>query len=105
MKYLAAYVLARLGGAENPDKELVKKIIESAGCNCDDTALDSMVSALSGKGLDDVIAEGMSKLSVVGGGSTAPTAAPTEAAPAAEAQPEKKEEEEVEVGGFDDLFG
>ena len=107
MKYIAAYLLAQLGGDASPSIEKVTKILESVGIQVDGAALDALLAKLNGKDIAELIKEGSSKLAVVGGGSAAPAAGgAAAAAPAEEKKEEKKEEEEVEMaGGFDDLFG
>ncbi|KAK8893883.1 60S acidic ribosomal protein P2 [Tritrichomonas musculus] len=107
MKYIAAYLLAQLGGDASPSKDKITKILESVGIQVDGAALDALLSKLSGKDTAELIKEGSSKLAVVGGGGAAAApAAGGAAAPAEEKKEEKKEEEEVEMaGGFDDLFG
>ncbi|KAK8888593.1 60S acidic ribosomal protein P2 [Tritrichomonas musculus] len=108
MKYIAAYLLAQLGGDENPGKDKIKKILESVGIAPEDQTIDALLGKLQGKNITELIAEGSSKLAVVGGGSAGgAAAAPAQGAAATEEKKEeKKEEEEVEMaGGFDDLFG
>lgn len=39
MRYVAAYLLAALGGNESPDAKAIKKILESVGIEADDTRL------------------------------------------------------------------
>lgn len=46
MRYVAAYLLAALGGNENPDAKDIKKILESVGIETDDTRLDKVHSHL-----------------------------------------------------------
>ena len=105
MKYIAAYLLAQIGGCATPDAAKITSILESVGITPDAAAIDALLGKFEGKNVDELIAEGSSKLAVVGGGAAAPAAAG--AAPAAAAEEEKKEEEEVVemAGGFDDLFG
>ena len=105
MKYIAAYLLAKLGGDENPSASKIKSILESVGAQCDDSTVDALLKKLEGKDIQALISEGSSKLAVVGGGSAAPAAG---SGPAAEEKKEEKKEEEEVVelaGGFDDLFG
>lgn len=108
MRVVAAYLLAVLGGNENPDKAAVKKILDSVGATADDAQLDKVISELKGKDLDALIAEGSKKISAVpvgggGGGAAAPAAAAGGAAPKAEEKKEdkKKKEESEESGGAD----
>ncbi|XP_076879203.1 large ribosomal subunit protein P2 [Brachyhypopomus gauderio] len=98
MRYVAAYLLAALGGKENPSASDIKKILESVGIEAEATRMDKVISELAGKKVEDVIAQGYSKLaSVPAGGAVAvaTSAAPSAggaAAPAAAAAEEKKEE-------------
>lgn len=47
MRYVAAYLLAALGGNENPEAKDIKKILDSVGIEADDTRLDKVqISAL-----------------------------------------------------------
>ncbi|XP_051559045.1 60S acidic ribosomal protein P2-like isoform X9 [Myxocyprinus asiaticus] len=109
MRYVAAYLLAALGGKESPSTGDIKKILESVGIEADNTRMDRVVSELNGKNVEEVIAQGFSKLaSVPSGGavavssSAAPTAGGSTAAPAVE---EKKEEKKEESEESDDDMG
>ena len=81
MKYLSAYLLSSLSG-ETPTGASVEKILKSVGAEVDSARVSSLIKALEGKSLDEVVAEGMSKMASmptggapsVGGGS-APAAA------------------------------
>ena len=105
MKYIAAYLLAQLGGDASPSKDKINQILSSVGIQADDAAIDALLQKLSGKDVAELIKEGTSKLAVVGGGAAAAPAGGAAAA-AEEKKEEKKEEEEVVemAGGFDDLF-
>lgn len=46
MRYVAAYLLAALGGNANPEAKDIKKILESVGIEADDTRLDKVQSGL-----------------------------------------------------------
>lgn len=54
MRYVAAYLLARLGGNDNPDASDIKKILESVGAEVDEGKLQHVVSELRGKDIDEV---------------------------------------------------
>lgn len=54
MRYVAAYLLACLGGNESPSAEDIKKILEKVGVNVDDEKLDKVVSELNGKDINEV---------------------------------------------------
>uniref|UniRef100_A0A8P4KH45 Large ribosomal subunit protein P2 n=1 Tax=Dicentrarchus labrax TaxID=13489 RepID=A0A8P4KH45_DICLA len=58
MRYVAAYLLAALGGNDNPEAKDIKKILESVGIEADDTRLGKVISELSGKNVNEVIATG-----------------------------------------------
>merc|ERR1712135_216855 len=73
MRYVAAYLLAQLGGNDAPDAAAIKAILGSVGV--DEEKLNKVISELSGKAIDDVLAEGKEKLaSVPSGGGAAPAA-------------------------------
>lgn len=42
MRYVAAYLLAALGGNENPEAKDIKKILESVGIEADNTRLEKV---------------------------------------------------------------
>lgn len=97
MRYVAAYLLATLGGNEQPTVADVKKILSSVGIDSDDARAEELISKLSGKTIESVIAEGSGKLaSMPAGGAAAPAAAAPAASSSAPAKAEKKEEKKEE---------
>nr|ACM08634.1 60S acidic ribosomal protein P2 [Salmo salar] len=98
MRYVAAYLLAVLGGNTSPSSQNIKDILGSVGIEADDQRLAKVISELMGKDINEVLNAGMSKLaSVPVGGAVAVSAAGGSAvvAPgAAPASEEKKKEEE-----------
>ncbi|KAK7466476.1 60S acidic ribosomal protein P2 [Stygiomarasmius scandens] len=101
MKHIAAYLLLQLGGNSSPSAADIKKVLGAVGIEADDERLDKLVSELEGKDINELIAEGNSKLaSVPSGGAVAASGGAGGAAPAAaaaeEAKEEKKEEEKEE---------
>lgn len=70
MRYIAAYLLAALGGNAAPDAAAVKAILDSVGVSTDDASLDKVIAELKGKTIEEVIADGSEKLASVpsGGG-------------------------------------
>ena len=54
MRYVAAYLLANLGGNDSPSAKDIKKILESVGVNVDDEKLNKVVSELDGKDINEV---------------------------------------------------
>ncbi|XP_075876836.1 large ribosomal subunit protein P2-like [Nelusetta ayraudi] len=109
MRYVAAYLLASLGGNENPNAKDIKKILDSVGIEADDTRLTKVISELEGKNVDEVIASGFGKLASMPAGGAAAVA--TSAAPgsggaaAPAAAEEKKEEKKEESEASDDDMG
>ncbi|XP_071946270.1 uncharacterized protein [Antedon mediterranea] len=102
MRYVAAYLLATLGGNNNPNAKDIKKILASVGIDAEEDKLDRVIEELQGKDINEVIAEGQSKLASVpsgggaasgGGGGAAAGGGGGEAA-AEEKKEEKKEESE-----------
>ncbi|RUP45033.1 60s acidic ribosomal protein-domain-containing protein [Jimgerdemannia flammicorona] len=101
MKHLAAYLLLTLGGNSNPSSKDIKKVLSSVGIEADNERLESLLSSLQGKDINELIAEGASKLASVpsgGGGVAVSSGAPaaSSGAAAAEAKAEEKAEEKEE---------
>ncbi|KAK7061116.1 60S acidic ribosomal protein P2 [Paramarasmius palmivorus] len=110
MKHIAAYLLLQVGGNTSPSAADVKKVLGAVGIEADDERLDKLISELSDKSIDELIAEGSSKLASVpsGGGvaASAGGAAPAAGgAAAAEEKKEEKKEEEKEESDDDMGFG
>ncbi|KAK8895327.1 Structural constituent of ribosome [Tritrichomonas musculus] len=113
MKYIAAYMLAKLV-KENPTIEDLQRIIESVGIEFDHKKGEEIINKLTGKNINEVIEDGKSKLSVVSNGSSSGTDQQTTSHEADQEDSKnnknknKKKEEEEETlelgGGFDDLF-
>uniref|UniRef100_A0A670ZM23 Large ribosomal subunit protein P2 n=1 Tax=Pseudonaja textilis TaxID=8673 RepID=A0A670ZM23_PSETE len=89
MPYLAAFLLAVLGGNESPNSKDLKKILDSVGTETEDERVNKVISELNGKNIEDVITQGNSKLAsmpaggavvVSSGGSAAPAGGPAPAA-------------------------
>merc|ERR1719326_1497546 len=102
--------MAVLGGNENPSTSDIQKILESVGCEYDETMADKLVSELDGKKVHEVIAAGREKLVNFGGGGGGGCVAPASGGGAIEAQSGKKEEKKVEEEEEEedmefDLFG
>jgi large subunit ribosomal protein LP2 len=110
MRYVAAYLLAVLGGNAAPNAASLQKILDSVGIEADKEKLDRVIKSLNGKSIDEIIAQGREKLSSmpVGGGAAAAAAPAAGAAPAAEEKKEAKKEEKKEeeaLEGLSALFG
>ncbi|KAI0798961.1 ribosomal protein 60S [Xylaria sp. FL0064] len=106
MKHLAAYLLLGLAGNTSPSASDIKKVLDSVGIEADDDRLDTLLSELKGKDINELIAEGSSKLaSVPSGGAGGAPAAGAAAAGGAAAAEEKAEEKEEEKEESDDDMG
>jgi len=54
MRYVAAYLLAVLGGNENPSAGDIEKILGSVGIDVDQERLSKVISELKGKDINEV---------------------------------------------------
>ncbi|KAJ5787731.1 hypothetical protein N7457_002721 [Penicillium paradoxum] len=105
MKYLAAYLLLALAGNEAPSAADIKAVLSSVGIDAEGDRLEKVIAELQGKDLQELIAEGSTKLASVpsgGAGAAAPAAggaaAGGAAAPAEEKVEEKEEESDEDMG-------
>ena len=112
MRYVAAYLLAALGGNDSPCAGDIKTILESVGVGFDSERAQIVVDKCKGKSIADLIAEGSSKMASLpaggggGGGGAAAPAAGGDAPAAAEEKKEEKKESSDESGSDDDMgFG
>ncbi|CAG5978743.1 60S acidic ribosomal protein P2 [Menidia menidia] len=109
MRYVAAYLLAVLGGNTSPSSKDIKDILGSVGIEADDERLNKVISELNGKDINEVMNSGLSKLASVpaGGAVAAPAAAAgaTGAVAAPAAAEEKKEEKKEESEESDEDMG
>nr|CBN08621.1 ribosomal protein, large, P2 [Microcosmus squamiger] len=100
MRYVAAYLLAALGGNTSPSADDIKGILGSVGIDVDSEKLNIVMKELKGKDLEELIAAGNAKLASVpsGGGAVASGGGGGGAKDEAkeEAKEEKKEESEEE---------
>merc|ERR1712189_132998 len=58
MRYVAAYLLAALGGNESPSTDDLKTILESVGVGYDDERAEIVVNQCKGKSIPELIAAG-----------------------------------------------
>lgn len=58
MRYVAAYLLAVLGGKTSPAAGDIEKILGSVGIESDAEKLKKVISELNGKSIDEVISQG-----------------------------------------------
>jgi large subunit ribosomal protein LP2 len=54
MRYIAAYLLLKIGGNEAPSASDIKKVIQSVGIEVDEERVDSLLSELNGKDINAV---------------------------------------------------
>ncbi|KAI9018613.1 60s acidic ribosomal protein-domain-containing protein [Phycomyces nitens] len=108
MKHLAAYLLLVAGGNTKPSTEDIKTLLSSVGVETETKRLASLLKALEGKTVAEVIAEGSTKLASVSTGGAAAAAggaaagAASEEAAAEEAVEEKEEsDDDMGFGLFD----
>ncbi|KAF3578433.1 hypothetical protein DY000_02034554 [Brassica cretica] len=101
MKVVAAFLLAVLSGKACPTSADIKVILNSVGCETEDSQIELLLKEVNGKDVAELIAVGREKLASVpsGGGGVAMASAPSAgggggAAPAEDKKEEKKEEKE-----------
>jgi len=71
MKVIAAFLLAKLGGNENPTSNDLKKILESVGAEIDETKIDLLFSLIKDHDVTELIAAGREKMSALSSGGPA----------------------------------
>jgi len=105
MRYVAAYLLAVLGGKNKPSQADVEKILGSVGIEVDSERLKKVLGELSGKDLEQLIEAGRGKLASMPTAAAPAAAGPAGAAPAAAKEEKKKEEKKEESEEEDDDMG
>ncbi|KAL1854730.1 60S acidic ribosomal protein P2 [Paecilomyces lecythidis] len=105
MKHLAAYLLLGLAGNTAPSAEDVKAVLSSVGIDADEERLTKLIAELEGKDIQELIAEGTTKLASVPSGGAAAAAAPAAAGGAAAEEKKEEKEEEKEESDEDMGFG
>ncbi|KAF9198057.1 60S acidic ribosomal protein P2, partial [Haplosporangium sp. Z 27] len=68
MKYLAAYLLLTIGGNASPSAANITDLLATVGIEAESERIESLISQLSGKDINELIAEGTSKLASVPAG-------------------------------------
>jgi len=111
MRYVSAYLLAQLGGHNQPTVDDMKKILGSVGIDCEEERAKRVIESLKGKNVEELIEKGKTKLASVpsaAGVAVSAAAAPTAAAsaPAKEEKKEEKKKEEPKEESDEDMgFG
>ena len=103
MKYLAAYLMLVQAGNAEPSVADVSKVLESVGIEIDSEKLDKLIAEISGKNAEELIAQGIEKLSTVptgGAGAASGAAAGASEEAAAEEAVEEEEDESDDDMGF-----
>lgn len=104
MRHIAAYLLATLGGNDQPSAADIKKILSSVGVEANDTQLKQLLDAVNGNDINKLISDGLSKLATVptGGAVSSEAAAPAASSSGKKEETkkaeEKKEESDEEMG-------
>merc|ERR1712133_344734 len=99
MRYVAAYLLAALGGNESPSTNDIKTILDSVGVGYDEERASLVVNQCQGKSIAELIAAGSEKMASMpagggggGGGAAAAASGGGDTAAAAVEKKEKKQE-------------
>jgi large subunit ribosomal protein LP2 len=91
MRHVAAYLLAVIGGNQNPTEKDLKAIMNSVGIEPEPKQLKIVIDQLKGKNILELVEEGQSLLADMNlGGGGGGAAAPVEAAAVEEVKEEKK---------------
>ncbi|KAH3687781.1 hypothetical protein WICPIJ_001244 [Wickerhamomyces pijperi] len=99
-KYLAAYLLLNAAGA-SPSADSITSVLSSVGIEVEEEQVSALLTALEGKTVAELIAEGQEKLASVPTGGAGAAAASSGAAveeAAAEEVEEEKEESDDDMG-------
>jgi len=54
MRYIAAYLLLKIGGNDSPTSGDIKKVLSAVGIEADDERLNKLLSELKGKDINEV---------------------------------------------------
>ncbi|GAB6030092.1 60S acidic ribosomal protein P2 [Chamberlinius hualienensis] len=86
MRYVAAYLLAVIGGNKNPSSDDIEKILSSVGIEAEKEKLNKVIKELHGKDVRQLIEQGKGKLSSMPSGAKK------------EEKKEEKEESDEDMG-------
>ncbi|XP_052163905.1 60S acidic ribosomal protein P2A-like [Oryza glaberrima] len=101
MRFVAAYLMATIGGNASPTKDDVRAILGAVGADIDEDKLGYLFDQVAGKDLAEILAAGSEMLAFGAAPATAAAATGGGAAAAGEKEEEKVEEKEEE--GEDDI--
>lgn len=113
MKYVAGYILLKLGGKGEVSADELVRYLESVDCKVDAAQAKSVCDALNGKALHELCAQGLGKLGSLTASAAPAGAAQAAAKPAPAAKEGRKEEkkkveepepveEDADIGGLFD---
>ncbi|EEQ38888.1 hypothetical protein EJF18_30269 [Clavispora lusitaniae] len=107
MKYLAAYLLLVQGGNTSPSASDISALLETVGVEVEESRISTLLGELKDKTIEELIAEGNTKLASVptGGAAAASSGSAAAASGSTEAAAEEKEEEAKEESDDDMGFG
>ena len=96
MRHVAAYLLAVLGGNDNPSAKDLKGILSSVGVEANTDSLDVVVKSLKGKSIPQLLDEGQALLANVPSGGTGAAGSAGGAGAANKVEEEKPKEKTPE---------
>ena len=106
MSVMSVYLMLVLGGNATPSAADVSTALSSVGVEADSERLNTLISELEGKDLNELLESGKDLLAKFGGGGGGGAAAAGGDAGGEAAKEEvKEEEEEVDMSGGMDMFG
>ncbi|KAF5092778.1 hypothetical protein D0Z00_004420 [Geotrichum galactomycetum] len=108
MKYLAAYLLLTTAGNASPSAADIKAVLSAVGIEVEDDRVEALLKEVSGKDVQELIAEGSEKLAsvptggaAVAGGASAAAGGAAEAAVEEEPEAEEESDDDMGLGLFD----
>uniref|UniRef100_A0A0E0I0E0 60S acidic ribosomal protein P2 n=1 Tax=Oryza nivara TaxID=4536 RepID=A0A0E0I0E0_ORYNI len=102
MRFVAAYLMATIGGNASPTKDDVRAILGAVGADIDEDKLGYLFDQVAGKDLAEILAAG-SEMLAFGAAPAAAAATAGGAAAAGEKEEEEEKVEEKEKEGEDDI--
>lgn len=104
MKYLAAYLLLAQAGKETTVQSITD-VLSTVGIDADVSRIEALLKSVEGKTIDELVAEGNSKLASVPAAGSSAGASSGAAGASSEAAAEEKEESAAEESDDDMGFG
>ncbi|XBW36784.1 hypothetical protein QEN19_002361 [Hanseniaspora menglaensis] len=104
MKYLAAYLLLAQSGKE-ATVQTITEVLTSVGIEVDASRIEALLKSVEGKTIEELVAEGNTKLASVPAAGASAGASSAAAGASSEAAAEEKEESAAEESDDDMGFG